>query len=112
MTRALWIGIAVLGAVSAEPSLTAQAHGITCPQSARPTIWFDAQRDTAGTQALSDIRICLDGVGISAAQADVVGDELVIRGATVTISRKTALTLSKRRRTVLRGDQVPDLPQR
>lgn len=109
MTRALWIAMAVLGVVSAEPLLTAQAQG-PCPQLAQRTIWFDTQRDANGAQALTDIRMCLDGVAISASQAYVVGGELVISGATVTISSETALTLTKGRRTVLRGDQLRDLP--
>ena len=77
MTKAtlLLTAAALLGAIAIEPMVNAQ---MVCPQSAR-TIWLDTQRDTSGVQALSDVRICLDGVLISAAQAEIVGDEMVIK---------------------------------
>jgi hypothetical protein len=111
VTRAtlLLTAVALLGAIAIEPKVRAQ---MVCPQSAR-TIWLDTQRDAAsGVQALSDIRICLDGVLISAAQAEIVGDEMVIRTATVTIPKDTLSTMSRGRRTVYRGDQLRDLPQK
>ena len=107
-TKLLLITVALLAAVAVAPRLRAQTP---CPQPAR-TIWLDVQRDaTSGVQALSDVRICLDGMLISAAQAEIVGDEMVIRGATVTIPKDALATLSRGRRTVYRRDQLRELPQ-
>ena len=110
MTKAtlLLTAAALLGAIAIEPRVRAQ---MVCPQSAR-TIWLDTQHDTSGVPALSDVRICLDGVLISAAQAEIVGDEMVIKTATVTIPKDALSTLSRGRRTVYRGDQLCDLPQK
>jgi hypothetical protein len=105
--KLLLIAIALFAAIAIEPKVRAQ---MVCPQSAR-TIWLDAQRDAAsGVQVLSDIRLCLDGVLISAGQAEIVGDEMVLRTATVTIPKDTLSTLSRGRRTVYRGDQLRDVP--
>jgi hypothetical protein len=70
-----------------------------CPASAK-TIWVNAQRDvTTGVQTLRDVRLCVDGVLVTADAAEVVGDEMVIRGATVRIPQDALASFSRGRRT-------------
>jgi hypothetical protein len=83
-----------------------------CPPAAK-TIWVDAQRDaTSGVQTLRDVRLCVDGVLVTAEAAEIVGDEMVIRGATVRIPQDALASFGRGRRTVFRGDELQELPQR
>ena len=107
--------IAALAALAAAPLLRAQTQTQTqmrCPPLVK-TIWVDAQRDaTSGVQTLRDVRLCVDGVLVTADAAEIVGDEMVIRSGTVRIPQDALATFGRGRRTVFRGDQLQDPPQR
>ena len=109
--------IAALAALAAAPLLRAQTQTQTqtqtrCPPAVK-TIWVDAQRDaTSGVQTLRDVRLCVDGVLVTADAAEIVGDEMVIRSGTVRIPQDALATFGRGRRTVFRGDQLQDPPQR
>ena len=104
-TRMLLTAMAMLALVAAAPLVRAQTQTQTqmrCPPAVK-TIWVDAQRDaTSGVQTLRDVRLCVDGVLVTADAAEIVGDEMVIRSGTVRIPQDALATFGRGRRTVLR----------